>query len=165
MVVLPRISQILCSFIQSLSRRLHFDISRELVNGENFSQTASAHIFKSLETQLCDFFVNFQNYGCILAFQLGSYMKASFSDSLPSNYYNLITRSLWMLWNGLFRGLVYRGIFFQSDFLPQNHGLSMFDFVLLFRFNWKHKSYKNYAICDFSVNFQSHGCLLGFPVS
>ena len=26
----------------------------------------------------CDFFVNFRRCGCILAFQLGSYMKASF---------------------------------------------------------------------------------------
>lgn len=94
MVVLPGISQNLCSFIQNLSRELYFDIFRELVNGENFSQAASSHIFRNLETRLCDFFVNFQNHGCLLTFQLGSYMKASFSDSLPSDYYNFITRLL-----------------------------------------------------------------------
>ena len=93
MIVLPEFFHSFCSFIQNLSRGLYFDISRELVNGENFSQTASAHIFRILEAQLCDFFVNVQNYGCLLVFQLGSYMKASFSGSFPPDCYNLITES------------------------------------------------------------------------
>ena len=41
-------------------------------------------------------------------------MKASFRSSLLSAYYNSVTESSWMLWNDLFQGLVYRGIFFQD---------------------------------------------------
>ena len=43
-------------------------------------------------------------------------MKASFRSSLLSAYYNSVTESSWMLWNDLFQGLVYRGIFFKTTF-------------------------------------------------
>ena len=50
-------------------------------------------------------------------------MKASFRSSLLSAYYNSVTESSWMLWNDLFQGLVYRGIFFQDH--PQLQALPL----------------------------------------
>ena len=63
---------------------------------------------------ICDFFVNFRGFGCFLAFQLGSYMKASFLANIDSNNYILVVDCKLWVQNSPFRGLVYRGIFFQS---------------------------------------------------
>lgn len=43
-------------------------------------------------------------------------MKASFRSSLLSVYCNSVTELPWMLWNDLFQGFVYRGIFFKTTF-------------------------------------------------
>ena len=59
-----------------------------------------------------------------------------FLAHISPNYYILITELSWMLWKGLFRGLVYGRLFFRNNFFKK-HELSMFAFVLLFRFNWK----------------------------
>ena len=50
-------------------------------------------------------------------------MKASFRSSLLSAYYNSVTESSWMLWNDLFQGLVYRGIFFSRP--PSTSGTAI----------------------------------------
>ena len=61
-----------------------------------------------------DFFVNFRRCGCILAFQLGSYMKASFLANIDSRDYILVTSYKLWVQNGLFRRLPIRGMIFQK---------------------------------------------------
>lgn len=76
------------------------------------------------------------------------------------DYYILITESSWMLRNSPFRGFVYRGIFFQKSFLSKIHGytclissgfLCSTTVICLTEHNLD---------CDFSINSQSHGCIL-----
>ena len=109
---------------------------------------------------ICDFFVNFQEFGCLLAFQLGSYMKASFLANIDPNNYILVTDCKLWVQNSSFRGLVYRGFFFRNRFLSKNMSCPCLILSYFFTSTEKRKSHECCAICDFFVNFRKDSYIL-----
>ena len=118
----------------------------------------------SLKANILNFLLTFENVGAFCSFNWVRIWRLLFLAHISPNYYILITELSWMLWKGLFRGLVYREFFFRNRFLSKNMSCPCLILSYFFASTEKRKSHECCAICDFFVNSRKDGYILAVLV-